>query len=376
VADVSADADPYTGVAIYNSYSGGGWQTIGGTSLSSPLIAATFALAGGAQGVDYPAKTLYQHLGGSGLHDVVEGSNAFDPSECVDVAICEAVPGYDGPTGVGTPEGLAAFSANSSWPAPTVTGVSPAGGPTGGGTTVTITGTNLGEAIEVRFGNLKGTIVDDEEGSITVEAPGHEAGLVDIRVISPHGISSAITAADHFTYAEPAEEPLTISVGGSGHGRVSATPGTPCETLCTESFAEGTTVLLTAAPGSGSTFSGWSGAGCSGTGSCAVTLWGSATVTATFASTGAVGPIPIVTVPLVEPQPGPSSQPAPAATEPPRESATDPFAGCVATAHHAFRQAKRAASHAHGKARVRALAKANRRLGKQIARCRSSYPTR
>ena len=54
VADIAADADPYTGVAVYDSTptrSGGGvpgWLTVGGTSLASPLIAATFALAGGA----------------------------------------------------------------------------------------------------------------------------------------------------------------------------------------------------------------------------------------------------------------------------------------------------------------------------------------
>jgi hypothetical protein len=468
-ADVSADADPYSGVAIYNSYSGGGWQTIGGTSLSSPLIAATFALAGGAQGVDYPAQTLYQHLGGSGLHDVVDGTNALEASECVHPVICEAGPGYDGPTGVGTPEGPAAFEVDASWPTPTVTNVSPAAGPTSSGRPVTITGANLGEALEVRFGTARAAIVSDEEGSITVEAPGHEPGLVDVRVTGPHGTRSAATPADHYdyfverpvvtaiepssgptaggtsvtirgadldeveyvefdgydapvvsgspesvtvespaheagtvgvtavgpygvsndpspaaryTYRAPADELLTIATAGTGHGRVYATPGSPCESICSEGFVEGSTVLLSAAPASGSAFAGWSGAGCSGTGTCEVTLWASATVTATFDATDTPGggaPVTPITVWLGESHPGSttgSSPPPVAETEPPEASEAHAFAGCVTAARGAFRHAKRAATHARGKARVRALAKANRRLRKQIARCRSHYPDR
>ncbi len=141
VADVSADADPYTGVAIYDSISEcrseeGGvpsvvhWCTIGGTSLASPLIASVFALAGGAGGVEYPAMTLYENevKNPGSLHDVISGSNGecskeFDIttglSGCEELqeaascpekpAICQARVGYDGPTGVGTPAGIAAF---------------------------------------------------------------------------------------------------------------------------------------------------------------------------------------------------------------------------------------------------------------------------
>ena len=87
VADISADADPYTGVAVYDSTTivekkGGGygpfdWGTVGGTSLASPLIASTFALAGGSGGVEYPAKTLYENrvISAVSLHDVDSGSN-------------------------------------------------------------------------------------------------------------------------------------------------------------------------------------------------------------------------------------------------------------------------------------------------------------
>jgi hypothetical protein len=140
VADISADADPYTGVAVYDSsfkceYEEGGvvhvvhWCTIGGTSLASPLIASVFALAGGANGVEYPAETLYENEAEDPvtLHDIVSGSNGEctqpfneedglsgctalqEAASCSEKAICLAREGYDGPTGVGTPDGIAAF---------------------------------------------------------------------------------------------------------------------------------------------------------------------------------------------------------------------------------------------------------------------------
>ncbi len=138
VADVSADADPYTGVAIYDStpeslgeQTGPGWISLGGTSLASPLVASVFALAGGAAGVEYPAETLYENEieDPTTLHDVTSGSNgkceakelfneetglsnceeSFEAADCSGSLICNASPGYDGPTGVGTPDGITAF---------------------------------------------------------------------------------------------------------------------------------------------------------------------------------------------------------------------------------------------------------------------------
>jgi len=130
-ADVSADADPSTGVNIYDStpYPEEGvltvpeWVPIGGTSVAAPIIASMFALAGGAHGVAHPAETLYSHLGSSSLHDVIVGGNGEcggsystcsgslgSPFDCGFGAwICNATVGYDGQTGVGTPNGIGAF---------------------------------------------------------------------------------------------------------------------------------------------------------------------------------------------------------------------------------------------------------------------------
>ncbi len=138
VSDVSADADPYTGLAVHYSspaceeaYEGKAvhWCMIGGTSLASPLIASVFALAGGAGSAEYPAQTLYENekLDPGALHDIQTGSNGIctEPfgsdgtsgctaaaeakASCEGHAICLAGSGYDGPTGVGTPDGIAAF---------------------------------------------------------------------------------------------------------------------------------------------------------------------------------------------------------------------------------------------------------------------------
>ena len=86
VNDISADADYLTGLDIYASYNCGtacvtGWSTIGGTSLASPLVAAIFALAGGAQAVHYPAQTLYKHAGSSSFNDVSAGGNGYCDGE-------------------------------------------------------------------------------------------------------------------------------------------------------------------------------------------------------------------------------------------------------------------------------------------------------
>jgi hypothetical protein len=102
-ADVSAVADPATGVSVYDSYAYqgySGWLTFGGTSASSPIIAAVYGLAGNAGSIDnnYP----YSHS--TILFDVTSGSNGSCSSQW-----CKARAGWDGPTGLGTPNGVAAF---------------------------------------------------------------------------------------------------------------------------------------------------------------------------------------------------------------------------------------------------------------------------
>ncbi|MDH6136286.1 subtilase family serine protease [Kitasatospora sp. MAA4] len=103
VADVSAVADPATGVAVYQTYGGSGWNVYGGTSVASPIIASVYADAG-TPSAAIPAADLYAHT--SSLNDVTTGST----TTCSPAYLCTAEVGYDGPTGLGTPNGLAAFT--------------------------------------------------------------------------------------------------------------------------------------------------------------------------------------------------------------------------------------------------------------------------
>jgi subtilase family serine protease len=112
VADVSADADPNTGVNVYdsncsqlNSILGNcfvDWGVVGGTSVASPVIASVYALAGNGASVDYGS---YPYSHSSSLYDVTSGSNG----SCSPSYLCTAGAGYDGPTGLGTPDGTGAF---------------------------------------------------------------------------------------------------------------------------------------------------------------------------------------------------------------------------------------------------------------------------
>ncbi len=112
VADVSAVADPNSGVNVYDSDCSGlnrllgncfsGWGGVGGTSASAPIIASVYALAGNGASVTY-GSFPYSHA--TALNDVTSGSNG----SCGGSYLCTSVAGFDGPTGLGTPNGTGAF---------------------------------------------------------------------------------------------------------------------------------------------------------------------------------------------------------------------------------------------------------------------------
>lgn len=121
VADTSADANPNTGVAVYDSFHEPGWMVFGGTSVSSPTVASVYALAASSEGTSFNPSpdAIYQSSETSTtspgpLYNVVNGSNG----SCV-TYLCNAsptyrpsgMPAYDGPTGNGTPNGSGSLSA-------------------------------------------------------------------------------------------------------------------------------------------------------------------------------------------------------------------------------------------------------------------------
>jgi len=124
VADVAAVADPATGVAIYgptdpNSKgkpNPSGWMVFGGTSVAAPLVAGIYAVNFGVTGqVPTYGSNPYAYAGdGGALNDVTSGTDGKRRSSCGSSTsdtyyLCDAIPGYDGPTGLGTPNGYTAF---------------------------------------------------------------------------------------------------------------------------------------------------------------------------------------------------------------------------------------------------------------------------
>jgi subtilase family serine protease len=196
VADVSADADPNTGAAVYDgtAYSGqSGWFQVGGTSLAAPLVAAVYALTGTASSVN-AGSTPYAHAGS--LHDVTSGSNG----SCGGSYLCTAKPGYDGPTGLGTPNGLTAFTAGSTQPDFSV-GVSPSSATVQAGTDATYT---------VSVGSSGGF-----GGTVSLSASGLPAGATSS--FSPGSVagSGSSTLTVHTGSVAPGSYPFTIT-GTSG----------------------------------------------------------------------------------------------------------------------------------------------------------------
>ena len=103
--DVSADADPNTGAAVVI---GSSWFSAGGTSLATPLIAAIYAVAD-----DLPAGTNavtlpYQNVSSATIHDIIAGNDCLSGGQ----PNCTARAGFDTPSGLGTPKGVAAFQAH------------------------------------------------------------------------------------------------------------------------------------------------------------------------------------------------------------------------------------------------------------------------
>ncbi|MFV5997669.1 carboxypeptidase regulatory-like domain-containing protein [Streptomyces sp. NPDC056231] len=197
VADVSAVADPNTGVAVYH----GGWQVFGGTSASAPIIASVYALAGTPAASSMP--NSYPYAQPSALNDVTSGSNG----SCTSVYLCRGAPGYDGPTGLGTPNGVAAFR---SGPHGTVTG------------SVT-DGTAPLAAAKITVGDV--TAMTDGQGRYTLSVP---PGAYDVRAskfgyatkaVPGVAIADGQTVTENFALTAKARVNVTGTVhDGSGQG--------------------------------------------------------------------------------------------------------------------------------------------------------------
>ena len=189
--------------------------------------------------------------------------------------------------------------------APTITSLNPTHGPAAGANQVVITGTEfigLTGPAAVKFGGTNATAYTvDTPTQITATAPAG-TGTVNVSVTNSTA-TSANTLADNYTY-DPATQQLKVVKSGSGSGSVTSSPnGIDCGVTCVASFSKDSKVKLTATAASGSSFAGWSGAGCSGTSTCEVTMSAAREVTATFDPSKTENPTTPVTPTLPSPPP-------------------------------------------------------------------------
>jgi len=218
-SDVSAVADPATGVAVYQTYGGSGWAVYGGTSASAPIIASVYALAGTPSSTDKPASFPYSHTGN--LYDVTSGNNG----SCSPSLLCTAAAGWDGPTGLGTPNGTAAFTS---------------GGGTGGNTvTVTNPGSRTGTVGTAT--SLQISATDSGGAALTYSATGLPAGL---SINSTSGlISGTPTTAGTYSVTVTAKDSTNASGSASFTWTISGTGGGGCsgQKLTNPGFESGST---------------------------------------------------------------------------------------------------------------------------------------
>jgi N-acetylneuraminic acid mutarotase len=198
-ADVSAVADPNTPVATYE---GGNWGIAGGTSVASPIIASVYALAGNPVADTHP--NSYPYADTAALNDVTSGSNGT----CSPSYLCTAGPGYDGPTGLGTPSGVSAFTT----------------GPHGvvAGTVTDTTGAAL-PGVQVSIGDQDTTT--DSSGGYTLSVPVGTYTVTATKFGYSTATQTGVTVTDGQTVTENLSitlEPTTTVSGlvrdGSGHG--------------------------------------------------------------------------------------------------------------------------------------------------------------
>jgi hypothetical protein len=147
-----------------------------------------------------------------------------------------------------------------------------------GGTSGTCPTLNVGDGdtIAQTTGSVVGTFNGIPDGSVIPLSCSGTAPTVRINYTA-HTVTATVVTAGGSTL------PLTVTKGGSGSGTVTSNDGAiNCGVTCLANYAPGTVVTLTATPDAGATFAGWSGGGCSGTGTCVVTMNAAQTVTAAF----------------------------------------------------------------------------------------------
>jgi titin len=247
IADISADANPVTGVAVYDSYGAGGWTVFGGTSVSAQIIAAAYGLAAGAGTgtVQTEPQTLYTDAADSGTTGPTPGLvpiSAGSSSSCGSY-LCDATrslpSGYNGPTGLGTLSGVSALLATPT--VPDTLSFEPANeGITAGQTAGPVI---LGLAQPAPGGGLAATLsTNSSGGGFSLSTTGPFTPTLGLTV------PSGSTATPPFYYRDTAAGVNTITASAAG-----ATPGVLLATVVAGPLANITITPATVVLAAGST---------------------------------------------------------------------------------------------------------------------------
>jgi Putative Ig domain len=237
--DVAADADPNTGVAVYDTANGNtGWFPAGGTSVGSPIIAAVFALAGNdGDGGNNAADSIYTHT--NDLYEVTASNNG----NCTESVLCTATGApdtYNGPTGWGTPDGITAFESVN-----TITVSAPASqtgtvGTAISGLQISATDSAAGQALAYTATGLPAGLSISSSGLITGTPTTAGTSQVTVTVADTTGasgsasfswtISAASTAGNTITVTNPGPQASVAGTAISGL-QISATDSDSSQTL-------------------------------------------------------------------------------------------------------------------------------------------------
>ena len=247
VADVSAVADPDTGVAVYDTYGESGWLVFGGTSVSTQIIGAIYALASTAGTYEPSSQQLYVDSSGGteatpGLVPVTSGSNG----SCSEAYLCNAADslasGYNGPAGLGYPNGVTAFVAPASGGGGTTTTTSTTTtSTTTTSTSTTTTSTTTPPAptmtVTVTAGNVlrsgRDYVVPVTVAAVNASSnAGISGASADLDVYQGASCSGAVAASGTFTTASNGQVSVTFE---------SLTPATWCleATVTASGYAQG-----------------------------------------------------------------------------------------------------------------------------------------
>jgi len=266
VADLSADADPNSGLAIYTTYSGvTGYWIFGGTSLSSPLIATLYAMQGG-----YNASTLagqYAWAAGTPYYDVTSGSNGT----CSPSVLCTAGAGWDGPTGRGSIAVAASSPPNdftiSAGPSSLSVAQGSAGTSTistaivsGSAENITLSASGLPSGVTATFNPTSVTTGGSSTLTLTASGTATLGGPVAVTVSgtapsATHSltVSLTVTAPPDFSLSVSLT-PQSVSRGGTATYSVTIKPAngfTGSVTLSLSGQPSGSTVTFTPNPATG-----------------------------------------------------------------------------------------------------------------------------